>query len=73
MEKTTRRIVGILQKIDEQPDAKGKTLSIFADDPVFAQYHYSALVTDMDLPVAELWRLYRGRTDCENRIKDTEI
>ena len=44
-----RRVVGIRQKIDERPDAKGKPLSLFADDPVFAQYRYSALVTDMDL------------------------
>lgn len=65
-----RRVVGIRQKIDERPDAKGKPLSLFADDPVFAQYRYSALVTDMDLPAAELWRLYRGRADCENRIKE---
>nr|WP_292988500.1 transposase [Nitrosomonas sp.] len=27
-------------------------------------------VTAMDLPAAELWRLYRGRADCENRIKE---
>ena len=30
----------------------------------------SALITDMDLPATELWRLYRGRADCENRIKE---
>ncbi len=47
-------MVGIRQKIEERPDAKGKTLSLFADDPVFAQYRYSALVTDMNLPAAEL-------------------
>ncbi|WP_090578131.1 transposase [Nitrosomonas sp. Nm58] len=65
-----RRVVGIRQKIDERPDAKDKTLSLFADDLVFACYRYSALVTDMNLPAAELWRLYRGRADCENRIKE---
>lgn len=27
-------------------------------------------VTDLDLPTAELWRLYRGRADSENRIKE---
>lgn len=65
-----RRVVAIRQQIDERSDAKGKPLSLFADDPVFAQYRYSAIVTDMDLPAAELWRLYRGRADCENRIKE---
>ena len=65
-----RRVVGIRQKIDERTNAKGKQLSLFADDAVFAQYRYSAIVTDMGLPAAELWRLYRGRADCENRIKE---
>lgn len=63
-------MIGIRQKIDEWPNGKDKTLSLFADDPVFAQYRYSALVTDMDSPAVELWRLYRGRADCENRIKE---
>lgn len=38
--------------------------------PHFAQYRYSVLVTDMDLPATDLWRLYRARADCENRIKE---
>jgi len=65
-----RRVVGIRQKIDARADAKGKQLSLFADDPGFFCYRYSALVTDMDLSALELWRLYRGRADCENRIKE---
>ncbi|WP_342352475.1 transposase [Nitrosomonas aestuarii] len=28
------------------------------------------MVTDMDLSALERWRLYRGRADCENRIKE---
>ena len=60
----------MIKPVGERPDAKGKQLSLFADDPVFAHYRYSALVTDMDLPAAALWRLYRGRADCENRIKE---
>ena len=66
-------MVGIWPKIDEHPDAKGKSLSLFADGPVFAQYRYSALITDMDLRAAELWRLYRGRADCEESYQGTEI
>ena len=65
-----RRVVGIRQKIDERANAKGKQLSLFADDAIFSQYRYSVIVTDIDLPAAELWRLYRGRADCENRIKE---
>ncbi len=65
-----RRVVSIRQKIDERPDAKGKQFSLFANGPIFACYRYGAMVTDMDLPAAELWCLYRGRADCENRIKE---
>jgi hypothetical protein len=54
-------------------DAKGKQLSLFADDPVFARYRYSALVTDMGFPAPALWRLYRGRADCENRTKELNV
>ena len=49
-----RRVVSIRQKIDGRVNAKRKQLSLFADDAVFAQYRYSAIVTDMDLPAAEL-------------------
>ena len=27
-------------------------------------------MTDLDLPTEGVWRLYRGRADCENRIKE---
>jgi hypothetical protein len=27
------------------------------------------MVTSLDLPALQVWRLYRGRADCENRIK----
>lgn len=28
------------------------------------------MLTDLSLPALEVWRLYRGRADCENRIKE---
>jgi len=65
-----RRGVGIRQHIQRRANAKGKTLSLFADDPYLGQYRFAALVTDLDLPAAEIWRSYRGRADCENRIKE---
>jgi Transposase DDE domain group 1 len=65
-----RRVIGIRQHVAERENAKGKTLSLFANDPVHGQYRYAALVTDQRLPDAEVWRLYRGRADCENRIKE---
>ncbi len=49
---------------------KARALSLFADDPVIGKYRFSALVSDMDLPAEVVWRTYRGRADCENRIKE---
>lgn len=65
-----RRVTGIRQHIATRETAKGKTLSLFVDDPYVSQHRYAALVSDLDLPAPELWRLYRGRADCENRIKE---
>ena len=63
-------MVGIRQQIATKPDAKGKQLSLFAEDEVIRGYRYAALVTDLELPDAEIWRNYRGRADCENRIME---
>src|SRR5579863_5924373 len=34
------------------------------------QYRFATLVTDLDLPVPEIWRSDRGRADGENRITE---
>ena len=65
-----RWVVGIRQHIAQRAEPKGKSLNLFADDPVIGQWRYSALVTDLDLPAVVIWRTYRGRADCENRIKE---
>lgn len=65
-----RWVTGIRQHIEHRDAPKGKTLSLFADDPVIGKYRFSALVSDMDLPAETVWRTYRGRADCENRIKE---
>ena len=63
-------MAGIRQSITQRAEPKGKTLNLFADDPVIGQWRFSALTTDLDLPAVAVWRLYRGRADCENRIKE---
>ena len=63
-------MVGIRQHIEQRETAKGKTLSLFADDPAIGRYRFAARATDLDLPDAEIWHNYRGRADCENRIKE---
>ena len=65
-----RRVVGVRQHLKTRPQAKGKQLTIFADDEVIGSWRYSVIVTDLDLPALMIWRIYRGRSDCENRIKE---
>ena len=65
-----RWVIGIRQHIEQRAAPKGRTLNLFADDPVIGKWRFSALVSDLDLPAEAIWRLYRGRADCENRIKE---
>ena len=48
----------------------GKTLSLFADHPDLHGWRYGAMPTDLSIPALAVWHLYRGRTDCEHRIKE---
>lgn len=59
-----RRIVVVRQEEAKRPDAMGKVL---LEVPGF---RYQAYVTNMDLAPVEVWRLYRGRADSENRIAE---
>jgi len=66
---TPRRLIVVRQSIKRR-EAPGKQLSLFADDTDIQGWRYGAFVTTLDLPMAEVWRSYRGRADCENRIKE---
>jgi hypothetical protein len=65
-----RRLIIVRQKIKDRPNAPGKQLRIFLEEEVFKNYRYSAYVTNMNLAPVEIWRLYRGRANAENRIKE---
>jgi hypothetical protein len=65
-----RRMISVRQKIKTRPQATGKQLSLFADDWEISGYRYSCYETNLSLPPAEVWRLYRWRANCENRIKE---
>jgi len=65
-----RRIVIVRQQIKERPTAPGKQLRLFAEEELHRNYRYSAYVTNLKLAPAEVWRIYRGRADAENRIKE---
>jgi hypothetical protein len=62
-----RRIIVVRQSTK---DAPGKALKLFADDPAVQGWRYGAYATTLSLPAIEVWRLYRGRADAENRIKE---
>lgn len=68
--KKSRRIVVVRQRIKDRPQATGKQLGLFLEEEIHKNYRYSAYVTNMKLAPAEIWRLYRGRGDAENRIKE---
>jgi len=65
-----RRIVVVRQSIKERAQAPDKTLRLFADDPEVQGWRYGLMVTSLALPSLQIWRLYRGRGGCENRIKE---
>jgi hypothetical protein len=64
-----RRLIVVRQSIARK-EAPGKTLSLFADDPDIQGWRYGAFATTLEMPAVEVWRTYRGRADCENRIKE---
>ena len=65
-----RRIVVVRQRIKDRPNAPGKQLGLFSEEEIYKNYRYSAYTTNMKLPPAEIWRIYRGRAEAENRIKE---
>ena len=70
-----RRVIAVRQHIKTREQvnksALGKQLSFFdKDDEEYGKYRYGAMVTNLNLPALEIWRLYRGRANCENRIKE---
>lgn len=68
--KKPRRIVVVRQRIKDRPKAPGKQLTLLSEENIYKNYRYSAYITNLKLPAAEVWRLYRGRGDAENRIKE---
>lgn len=59
-----RRVVVLRQEIKRRPQALGCELIEVPG------YKFSAFVTSLNLPPVEIWRLYNGRCDSENRIAE---
>ena len=66
LERPGRRLIVIRQRVQERPQAGGKTLLDLEG------YRFQALVTNLPACVDALnvWRRYNGRADLENRIKE---
>lgn len=60
-----RRYIIVKKKVEDRPNAGGKML--FDDMP---GYRFSCYVTNLDLPLDQIWNIYNSRADCENRIKE---
>ncbi len=65
-----RRMVAVRQQIKQRPKAVGKQLNLFEDDMEVNGYRYTCYITTLKLSSPDVWRLYRGRANCENRIKE---
>jgi len=65
-----RRVVVIRQSVDLRPKASGKKLKLFDDSEFYEQYRYHSFYTNQNLPATQIWEQYKGRGDCENRIKE---
>ncbi|SFG25447.1 Transposase DDE domain-containing protein [Salegentibacter agarivorans] len=60
-----RRYIVVRKKIEDRPKAGGKLL--FDELP---GYRFSCYVTNLDLPLDQIWNIYNTRADCENGIKE---
>lgn len=65
-----RRIITVRQKVSIRPKAIGKTLSLFENQETMRGYRFASYITNLTLPAVEIWRLYRGRANAENQIKE---
>jgi len=65
-----RRVIVVRQSIRQRKNAPGKLCPSSKMILTFKDGVTGAFVTTLELPVAEVWRTYRGRADCENRIKE---
>jgi hypothetical protein len=65
-----RRMIAVRQQTAKRPQATGKQLPLFEDDCDITGYRYSCYITSLKFSSADVWRLYRQRANCENRIKE---
>jgi hypothetical protein len=67
-----RRLIVVRQEIKQRPKATGKQLKLFQDEGVYGNYRYSCHITNLPYSAKVIWDMYKGRADCENRIKEVK-
>jgi hypothetical protein len=65
-----RRVIVIRQSDDLRAKATGKTLKLFDDKVYYQQCRYHTFYANQKLPATQIWEQYKGRGDCEDRIKE---
>lgn len=65
-----RRLVVVRQQIQKRPKATGKQLKLFKEEGIYENYRYSCYITNLEFSPQVVWNMYKGRADCENRIKE---
>lgn len=65
-----RRLIVVRQQIKKRPKATGKQLSLFKEEGIYQNHRYSCYITNLDFSPQIIWNMYKGRADCENRIKE---
>ena len=57
----------------KRPKAIGKQLKLFKEDVIYQNYLYSCYITNLSFSAHIVWKMYKGRADCENRIKELKV
>lgn len=68
--KKPRRLIVVRQHIKKRPKATGKQLKLFKEEGIYQNYRYSCYITNLNFSAPMVWNMYKGRADCENRIKE---
>ena len=66
----SRRLIVVRQQIQKRPKATGKQLKLFKEDGIYENHRYSCYITNLDFSARMIWDMYKGRAECENRIKE---
>ena len=65
-----RRVKTLCMTLPHSVTSTGQDYALICRRPRDTWLAYGAMVTSLELPALQIWRLYRGRAYYENRIKE---